>query len=63
MADTRPKLRLVTEKPDGSGRPPDPEQPPAEQETANPLPDKYHSNEHHPFTDDEENDSDSEDDQ
>jgi hypothetical protein len=34
---------------------------PAEHETPNPLPDKYHSNEHHPFTDDEEHDPESED--
>ena len=34
---------------------------PVERETPNPLPDKYHSNEHYPFTDDEENDPESED--
>ena len=34
---------------------------PREHETANPLPDKFHSNEHHPFMDDEEHDPESED--
>jgi hypothetical protein len=36
---------------------------PRQQETPNPLPDKYHTRDHHPFTDDEENDPEIEDEQ
>jgi len=61
MADDPPKLFIAADKFRSSGKPPSQRPTPLEHETPNPLPDKYHSDEHHHFTDDEENDPESED--
>ena len=61
MADDPPKPFIVAERTQASGKPPSQKPTPLENETANPLPDKYQSDEHHHFTDDEENDPESED--
>ena len=62
MTKADQRFSIVLER-KSSREPPAKKPMPVEQETANPLPAKYHTGEHHPFTDDEENDPETEDDQ